>query len=119
MTISGYFYATIPMVLGVVAMAAGLKQAIGRASEALPGGTGIVLAGGAALFLIGAASLRRAFGIGPIGLRLGGAALALAAIPLGAHVTAIAELLALVAIFVAVLAAERVREARLRQLSAS
>lgn len=108
LTIAGFFYATIPMVLGVVAIAAGLKLTIGHSGSPIPFGPALALAGGAALFLAGAAALRRALRIGPLAARLAGAAAALATVPLGTRVAAEAELVALVAVFVAVLAAERI-----------
>jgi low temperature requirement protein LtrA len=111
LTLAGYFYSTIPMVLGVVAIAAGLKLSIGRSGSPIPVGPALALAGGAALFLSGAAALRRSLRIGPIAARLAGAAAALATIPLGTRVAAVAELVALVAVFVAVLAVERLRPA--------
>jgi low temperature requirement protein LtrA len=57
-------------VLGIVTIAAGLKLSIGHAGSELPVGPATALAGGAALFLVGAAALRRAFRIGHIGARL-------------------------------------------------
>ncbi len=108
LTLASYFYATIPMVLGVVTLAAGLKLSIGKIVEALPIAPALAIAGGAALFLTGAAWLRRALQIGPAITRLGGALLALATVPLGVWVADVAQLVALVAVFVAVLAVERV-----------
>jgi uncharacterized paraquat-inducible protein A len=76
---------------------------------ALPVRSAVALAGGAALFLFGAAALRRAFRIGPIGVRIAGALLALPTILLGTRFAATAELLALVVLFAAVLIVERLR----------
>ena len=112
LTLAGYFYATIPIVLGVVTIAAGLKLSIGHAADPLPPGPAVALASGAALFLGGAAALRRALGIGPIGLRLAGALLALPTIALGTWAAATAQLAALVALLAAVLVLERLREER-------
>jgi len=112
LTLAGYFYATIPVVLGVVTLAAGLKLSIGHAAEAIPIGPALALAGGAGLFLAGVAWLRRALRIGPAAARVGGAVLALATIPLGTLVDATAELAALIAVFVAVLVFERLRGPR-------
>jgi low temperature requirement protein LtrA len=107
LTIAGYFYATIPMVLGVVLMAAGLKKGIAHAGQPLAVGPALALAGGAALFLAGAALLRRALRIGAVRVRAGGAVLALAAIPLGTRLGAAPELVGLVAVFAGALALER------------
>jgi low temperature requirement protein LtrA len=48
-----YFYAYIPMLLGIVAIAAGLKTAIGHPGTALTAGPAVALAGGVTLFLAG------------------------------------------------------------------
>jgi low temperature requirement protein LtrA len=110
LAIAGYFYATIPIVLGVVTIAAGLKLSIGHAGGPSPLGPAVALAAGVAVFLGGAAWLRRAFRIGPVAARLGGALVALLTIPLGTAVAAPVELGALVALMVAVLFVERLRE---------
>jgi low temperature requirement protein LtrA len=107
LTIAGYFYATIPMVIGVVAMAAGVKKGIAHAGQPLNVATALALAGGVALFLAGAALLRRALRIGPGRVRAGGALLALATIPLGTGLGAAPELIALVSVFAGTLAVER------------
>ncbi len=112
LTIAAFFYATIPMVLGVVTIAAGVKLSIGHAGGPAPYGPAIALAGGAALFLAGAAWLRRALRIGPIAVRVAGALLALLTIPLGTQIAATAQLAGLVAVLVAVPLAERLRERR-------
>jgi low temperature requirement protein LtrA len=109
LTIAGFFYATIPMVLGIVTLAAGLKLSIGHAGSALPSGTAMALAGGASLFLAGAAALRVAFQIGPIALRVIGALLVLPTILLGMRIAATAELVGLVLVFAAVLVLEHLR----------
>lgn len=113
LTIAGYFYAAIPVVLGIVTMAAGLKLSIGHAGDSLQPGPAAALAGGAALFLAGAAALRRAFRIGPIRVRIAGALLAMSTIPLGTRVAAAVQLVALVLLFVALLAVEHLRAAEL------
>jgi low temperature requirement protein LtrA len=112
LVLRGYFYATIPLVLGVVTLAAGLRQSLGHALDPVPSGPALAVAGGAALFLIGAAWLRRAFRIGPISLRLAAAVLALPSYLLAARLASAAQLVALFAVFVAMLAFERARERR-------
>jgi low temperature requirement protein LtrA len=100
------YYAHIPILLGVVVLAAGAFLTIGNPARPLPGSEAVAIAGGAALFLAGTAWFRRALRIGPIALRLAGAALALATAALGATVSAEAQLAALLAGIVAMLAAE-------------
>jgi low temperature requirement protein LtrA len=54
-----YFYAYIPMLLGIAAAAAGLKNAIGHPGTALTARPAIALAGGVTLFLAGDVAFRR------------------------------------------------------------
>ena len=100
------YYAHVPILLGVVTLAAGAFLTIGSPARH-PGGEAIAVAGGAALFLTGTASFRRALRIGPIGLRLAGAVFALATAALGATVSTEAQLAVLLAGIVAMLCAER------------
>jgi len=101
------YYAHVPILLGVVTLAAGAFLTIGDAGRAQPGGEAVAVAGGAALFLAGTAWNRRALRIGPVALRLAGAAFVLATAALGATVSADAQLAVLLAGLVAMLAAER------------
>ena len=80
--LAAYFYAYIPMLLGIVATAAGLRNAIGHPGATLPAGPAIALAGGVTLFLAGDVAFRRVLGIGTPWFRALAAALALAAWPL-------------------------------------
>jgi low temperature requirement protein LtrA len=107
------YYAHIPMLLGVVTLAAGAARTIGN-----PGrphlGDAIAVGGGAALFLAGSAWFRLALRMGPARMRLAGAAFALATVALGATVSVEAQFAVLLAGFVAMLAAERYARARPR-----
>jgi low temperature requirement protein LtrA len=102
-----YFYAHIPMLLGVVALAAGVKLTLGNAAQPHPAGQAVAVAGGAALFLAGSAGFRRVLRIGPVRFRLAAAAFALATTVLGVTVTIDAQLAVLLAGLVGMLAAER------------
>jgi low temperature requirement protein LtrA len=106
------YYAHIPILLGVVALAAGTALTIGSAAQPHPARQAVAVAGGAALFLAGTAWFRLALRIGPIALRLAGAAFALATTALGATVSTEAQLAVLLAGIVAMLAAERRASAR-------
>ena len=68
------------MLLGLVAMATGVQEAIAGSAHPLAGHprAAAVLAVGAALFLAGDAAIRRLLGTGSTALRLAGAAAALA-----------------------------------------
>jgi low temperature requirement protein LtrA len=106
------YYAHIPMLLGVVALAAGVKLTLGHLAQPHPAAHAIAVAGGAALFLAGTAWLRRAEAIGPVRMRLAGAVFALATVALGAAVSVEAQLAVLLAGIVAMLCAERYGLAR-------
>jgi low temperature requirement protein LtrA len=102
----------------VVALAAGAFLTIGNPARPHPGGEAVAIAGGAALFLAGSAWFRRALRIGPIALRLAGAAFALATAALGATVSAEAQLAVLLAGLVAMLGAEHRASTRARAATA-
>jgi low temperature requirement protein LtrA len=107
LALSAYFFAHIPMLLGVVAMAAGVLLTIGHAAQPHPVGQAIALSGGVALFLAGDAWFRAILRIGTLWPRLAAAALALAAAALGATVSVEAQLAVLLGALVAMLAGEQ------------
>lgn len=85
LALSAYFYAHMPMLLGIVFMAAGVAEAIGHGrSGGLP--AALVLGTGSAAFIGGTAAFRAALRTGPVRLRLGTAIFAVATVPLGALV---------------------------------
>ena len=67
---SAYFYPYIPMLLGVVALASGVKQAIVNTGRTLPAGPCVALGCGVALFLAGTAAFRYVLRIGAVRYRL-------------------------------------------------
>lgn len=106
LALAAYFYAHMPMLLGVVFIAAGVRAATGHGgSGGLPGALALGL--GAAAFIGGTVAFRAVLGSGPVKLRLAGAAFALITIPLGAYSTIEAQLGLLTAGLIAMLAAER------------
>jgi low temperature requirement protein LtrA len=105
--LAAYFYAYIPMLLGVVAIAAGLRNAVGHPGATLPAGSAIALAGGVTLFLAGDVAFRAVLGIGPARYRMLAAMLALAAWPLSVTVAAGAGIALLTAVVAGALAVER------------
>jgi low temperature requirement protein LtrA len=107
LALSAYFFAHIPMLLGVVAMAAGVLLTIGHAAQPHPVGQALALSGGVALFLAGNAWFRAVLRIGTPWPRLATAVFALAAAALGATVAVEAQLAVLLAALVAMLAGER------------
>jgi low temperature requirement protein LtrA len=104
---NAYFYAFIPMLLGVIVIAAGVKRSIGHVGDPLGIGPALALAGGLALYLAGDVAFRRTLGIRPVGHRATAAALALGTFLLGVWLAAGVQLVGLVAILVATIAAER------------
>ncbi|HEX3514910.1 MAG TPA: low temperature requirement protein A [Trebonia sp.] len=106
LVLAAYFYAYIPMLLGIVAIAAGLKDAIGHPGTTLPTGPAIALALGVTLFLAGDVAFRQVLRIGSPRWRALAAVLALAAWPLSVGVNAAAGIALLTAVVAAAVAVE-------------
>ena len=106
LALTGFGYWHYGLLLGVVAVAAGLKKAIGDPYDPLADSIGIELAAGVGLFTACTVGFRRTLGLGTSGARLVAAALALATIPLGTDASAVLQLAALTAIVVAALLVE-------------
>jgi len=102
-----YFYAYIPMLLGIVAIAAGLKTAIGHPGNALTAGPAVALAGGVTLFLAGDVLFRWALRTGIPWYRAAAAVAALAAWPVATAVDAAAGIALLTAMVAAALVMEQ------------
>lgn len=98
----GYFYAFIPMLLGVVMMATGVKETLGHFTATIESPVALVLAGGVALYLFGQLVFRFAMRFEIHVLRLIAPGLALACAVLGVTVSTAAELTALVLVLVIV-----------------
>jgi len=98
--LNAYFYAQIPMLLGVVAFAAGVKSAIGHAFEPLAPYAALFLAAGVALYVVGDALFRMGIGFGHANARLVAALAALATFPVGL-VSASLQLATLLAVLLA------------------
>ena len=95
------------MLLGIVALASGVKQAIVNTGSTLPAGPCVAMGCGVALFLAGSAAFRHALRIGPGRYRLTAAVVALAASWVGVTLSVAAEMAVLTLIVAAALAAER------------
>jgi len=100
----GYWHYGI--LFGVVALAAGLKKAIGEPYEPLAGWIAVGLAVGTALFIASEVGFRRTFGIARNRVRLVGAAVVLATIPIGTELGAAAQVGAIAALVVVSLVLE-------------
>ncbi len=105
--LNAYFYAQIPMILGIVGFAAGVKSAIGHAFEPLPFYAALALGLGIGLYLVGDVLLRLSIGWGHAWVRSLAAVAAVATLPIGLAVSSVAQLVALLAVLlVAILARE-------------
>jgi low temperature requirement protein LtrA len=99
--LDAFGYAHYLMLLGIVCLAVGLKKATAHAYEPLSASQALVLAGGVATFLAADVWFRRILRIGAAPARMAGAVLALATIPLGTEIAAIAQVLGLAVVVAA------------------
>jgi low temperature requirement protein LtrA len=106
-----YGWAHLGLLLGIVAVSAGVKKAVGHASGHLEWRQAAVLAGGLAVYLFSDVVFRRVLHIGRARFRLGAAVVALLTIPIGL-VTGLAQLAALLAVLTAMLYLEDQAEGR-------
>jgi len=102
----GFGYWHLPLLLGIVLVAAAERQAFTDPFAALGWPGASMLACGAAAFLAGDVLFRRELAIGRAGVRAAAAALALATLPLGATVAPAAQIAALVLLLIATIAVE-------------
>ncbi len=105
--LNAFFYAQIPMILGIVGFAAGVKSAIGHAFEPLELYAALALGLGVGLYLVGDVLLRLSIGWGHAWVRSLAALAAVATLAIGVAVSSAAQL---VALFVVLLIAILVRE---------
>ena len=106
LAIHAFGYCHLALLLGIIAVAAGIKKAVGHPFDALELEAALELGGGAALFMAGDILFRRALGLGRgpwRGIAAAGAALT---IPLGSEGSAVLQLTALVIVLAAALTAD-------------
>jgi low temperature requirement protein LtrA len=101
--LNAFFYAQIPMLLGVVTFAAGVKSVIAHAFDPLEPYAAAFLAVGVALYLLGDALFRLGIGFGHANLRAAGAVAALLSFPVGITLSATVQLSALLVLLLAVI----------------
>ena len=106
MAIEAFGYWHLPILLGIIATAAGMETAIAHPYEPLGPAMALALAGGVALFLAGDVLFRRSLEISGSRWRAAAAVLILATIPLGVSAPAVAQLIAVVALLGAGVVAE-------------
>ena len=102
-----FFYANIPMLLGVVAFAAGVKKAIAHPMEPMPVAPALALSVGAALYLFGDALFRFAIGVRRSLWRWAATAAVLVATVVGTTSSAVAALGAIFAVLLVVIVIEQ------------
>ncbi len=107
LALNAYWYAYIPMLLGVVSLAAGIKVAMLRPGASLPWRPSLALGGGVALFLAGDVWFRYALGLGGLRYRAIAAVAALAVCAAGPASSAAETALLAVVVAVALLAERR------------
>jgi low temperature requirement protein LtrA len=115
LALSAFFYGFIPLLLGLIAMAAGVLRSVTLAAElraaALPlatrAGQAAIVAVGAALFLAGDVIIRTQLRTGPVRLRAVAAVVVLASIAVGIAAGLEAQLAVVTAVLIAPLIAER------------
>jgi low temperature requirement protein LtrA len=98
LALNGFYHWHLLILFGIIALASALEQAIGHSGDPLSFARALALSGGVACFLAGDALFRRTLAIGELRWRLAAAPLALAVIPLGTEVSAVAQVAALVAV---------------------
>jgi low temperature requirement protein LtrA len=106
LALNAFGYWHYGLLLGIVALAAGMKKAVGDPYETLDGWIAVELAAGVALFIVCDVGFRRILGIGGGTVRLLASVAALATVPLGLAVAASAQVGALAAIVAAALILE-------------
>jgi low temperature requirement protein LtrA len=106
LALDAYFYAFVPMLLGIIVLAAGVKLSLTTPRQTLSFDHALVLGGGVALFLAADALFRAVLRIGRPELRLLTALVMLATIIVGIFVGAWAQLAAIAGVLIAMLAVE-------------
>ena len=98
-----YFFAHIPVLLGIIITAAGIHAAIAHPAERSPWPAALALSGGIALFLIGIAACRRSLAIGSPTSRVVTAVAVLLTTPVATTVNAGVQLVLVLAVLVVML----------------
>ena len=101
LALNAFGYAFVPILGGVVLIAAGLKLAVVRYNEPSTVAAAVVLAAGVAIYLAGLAIFRWLIHVRSIAIRLVMAGLALLTAFIGLHITPVAQLAALVVVLIA------------------
>jgi low temperature requirement protein LtrA len=108
--LSGYFYAFVPMLFGIILLATGIHSSIEHISSRLDTADAFVFGGGVGLYLLGAVIFRRASGIPDVTYRLIAALLAVLSSFVGYSLSAALQFLLLILIVVILVLIESRRE---------
>lgn len=92
LAVSVYNLGHYGLLLGVLLLAVGIKSALADPGAILPPAPAAALAAGVVLYLLANTAIRRTFGLRPLLPRLVAAALVAATIPLGTHLSALAQI---------------------------
>jgi low temperature requirement protein LtrA len=109
LAIYGFGYGFLVILGGIIVLAAGLHGAVEHYDTAVPRWDAALLAAGAAASIAGIALLRRVLRIGPVLPRLLGAGAVLLTVPIGRAGSGLAQVAAVAAVLVAVVAFELTR----------
>ncbi len=111
LALNAYFYAYIPMLLGIITLAAGVKKVIGEAGGSgpiVPYPVALALSGGVALYLVGDAVFRHVLRIGTQRTRAMAVAVSLGITAVGVTLSGAGQIALLTVIVVAALATDTV-----------
>jgi low temperature requirement protein LtrA len=103
LAVRAYYFAHIPLLLGIIGAAAGLHGAIAHPGDAAGWPGASALGGGVALYLLGVGDVRRVLAIATPTRHFLAAVVAVATIPLGAFGVAVAQLSVLALIVLGVI----------------
>jgi len=106
LALNGFGYVFLPVLGGIVLVAAGMKLAVVRYDEPAALATAVFLAGGVAAYAIGLALFRWVLGSGPLLLRALIGILAVPTVWLGVTINPVVQISALVVILIAGIAAD-------------
>ena len=105
--LEGYFYAFIPMLLGIILLATGIKISIGHLTTRVDAAHALALGGGVFLYLIGTIIFRMAASIPGVTYRYIAGGLAVLTAILGSTLSAALQLASLILILTVLVLAER------------
>src|SRR5262249_32217974 len=106
LAITGYFFAHLVMIHGILVLAAGIGLSAPELTASIDPASAWLIAGGVAIFLVGSGGFRAALGYADPRTRIVGGACCLAAVPVGLVTSAAVELVIVAAIVALTLATD-------------